>query len=66
MEIVHPRCCGIDVHKATVCASISIKDAGVVEKHKARFDTTSAQLRELAAWLHHHQVTKVAMEATGV
>jgi transposase len=66
MEIVHPRCCGIDVHKATVCACISIKDAGVVEKHKQRFDTTTAQLRDLAVWLHQHQVTKVAMEATGV
>ena len=66
MEVVHPRCCGIDVHKATVCACISIKDAGVIEKHKQRFDTTSAQLRELVGWLHQHQVTQVAMEATGV
>jgi transposase len=66
MEIVHPRCCGIDVHKATVCACISIKDAGVVEKHKRRFDTTTAELRELALWLHQHQVAQVAMEATGV
>jgi transposase len=66
MEVIHPRCCGIDVHKATVCGCVSIKDAGVVEKHKVRLGTTSAQLRELAAWLHQHQVTKVAMEATGV
>jgi transposase len=66
MEIVYPRCCGIDVHKATVCACISIKEAGAVEKHKRGFDTTTAQLRELAVWLHQHQVTKVAMEATGV
>jgi transposase len=66
MEIVHPRCCGIDVHKATVCACISIKDAGVVEKHKRRFDTTTAELRELVLWLQQHRVSKVAMEATGV
>jgi len=65
MEVVPPRCCGIDVHKATVCACISIKDAGVIEKHKQRFDTTSAQLRELAGWLHQHQVTQVAMEPPG-
>ena len=26
MEVVHPRCCGIDGHKETVCACISIKD----------------------------------------
>jgi len=66
MEIVHPRCCGIDVHKATVCACISIKDADVVAKHKRRFNTTTVELRELAMWLQQHQVTKVAMEATGV
>ena len=66
MGVVHPRCCGIDVHKATVCACISIKDAGVIEKHKRRFDTTTAQLRELASWLGQYKVTNVAMEATGV
>jgi transposase len=66
MEVVHPRCCGIDVHKANACACISIKDGPVTEKYKQRFDTHSAQLRELAAWLHQHGVTKVAMEATGV
>jgi transposase len=66
MEVVHPRCCGIDVHKATVSACISIKDGGVIGKHKRRFDTTTAQLRELVLWLQQHQVNKVAMEATGV
>jgi transposase len=66
MEVVHPRCCGIDVHKATVCACISIKDGDQVEKQKRRFDTTTAQLRELAAWLREWKVTTVAMEATGV
>jgi transposase len=66
MDVIHPRCCGIDVHKATVCACITIKDAGVVEKHKRRFDTTTAELRALAAWLREHGVTHVAMEATGV
>ena len=49
MEVIHPRCCGIDVHKATVCACISIKDGDRIEKQKRRFDTTTAQLRELAA-----------------
>lgn len=66
MEIVYPRSCGIDVHKASVCVCISIKEGGAMEKHKRCFDTTTAQLRELAAWLGQYQVTKVAMEATGV
>jgi transposase len=66
MEIVYPRCCGIDVHKASVCCCISLKESGRAEKQKRRFDTTSGQLRELAAWLREWKVTQVAMEATGV
>jgi transposase len=66
MEVVHARCCGIDVHKASVCACISIKDNEQVAQQKRRFDTTTAQLRELAAWLRQWKITTVAMEATGV
>jgi len=47
MEVVHPRCCGIDVHKASVCACISIKDHQKSGKQKQRFETTTAGLREL-------------------
>ena len=66
MDVVNPRCCGTDVHKASVCCCISIKDGGQIRKEKRRFDTTTAQLRELAAWLREWKVTTVAMEATGV
>ena len=66
MDVVKPRCCGIDVHKASVCCCISIKDGGQIRKEKRRFDTATAQLRELAAWLREWKVTTVAMEATGV
>lgn len=66
MDVVHPRCCGIDVHKASVCCCISIKDGGAIEKNKRRFDTTTNQLQAMAAWLKEWRVTTVAMEATGV
>ena len=66
MDIVHSRCCGIDVHKASACCCISIKEGGKIERQKRRFDTTTAQLREMAAWLREWRVTTVAMEATGV
>lgn len=39
------------------------KDGGQREKQKRRFDTTTGQLREMAARLKEW---KVAMEATGV
>jgi transposase len=66
MDVVNPRCCGIDVHKASVCACISIKEGNQSRKEKRRFDTTTAQLRELAAGLGEWKITRVAMEATGV
>lgn len=66
MDVVHPRCCGMDVHKASLCACISIKEGAVAEKYKQRFDTTTASLEQLRTWLKQHGVTTVALEATGV
>lgn len=66
MEVVHPRCCGNDVHQASLAVCVSIKEEGKSEKHKLCCGTTTAELLRLADWLHGHQVTHVAMEATGV
>jgi transposase len=66
MEVVHPRCCGIDVHQASLAVCVAIKEKGKSEKHRLRCGTTTAELLRLADWLHGHQVTHVAMEATGV
>ena len=66
MEVVHPRCCGIDVHQASLAVCVTIKEEGKSEKYKLRCGTTSAELLRLADWLHGYQVTHVAMEATGV
>ena len=66
MEVVHPRCCGIDVHQASLAVCVAIKEEGKSEKYKLRCGTTSAELLRLADWLHGYQVTQVAMEATGV
>jgi transposase len=66
MEVVHPRCCGIDVHQASLAVCVAIKEKGKSEKHKLLCGTTTAELLRLADWLHGHQVTHVAMEATGV
>ena len=66
MEVVHKRCCGIDIHKKTLCACISIKDGNEQEKCKRRFGTTTEELQQLAEWLVEWRVNHVAMEATGV
>src|SRR5215469_10649306 len=66
MEVVHRRCCGIDVHQASLAVCASIKEEGQSEKYRLRCGTTTGELLRLLDWLHEHGVTHVAMEATGV
>jgi transposase len=66
MDVVHARCCGIDVHQARLAVCVSIKEEGKSEKYKLCCGTTTAELLRLSDWLHEHGVTHVAMEATGV
>jgi transposase len=67
MEVLYPRCAGLDVHKKTVVASILIHlPNGKKQKEKRSFSTFSHHLREMADWLEGHQIKQVAMESTGV
>jgi transposase len=65
MEVLYPRCAGLDVHKDTVVAC-----ARCVSEPQSRevrtFGTTTSELDELTEWLGSHGCTHVAMEATGV
>jgi hypothetical protein len=66
MEVVHPRCSGLDVHKATVVACVMVSRDGEVSKTIRTFRTHTAELLALADWLRVQGVTHVAMESTGV
>ena len=66
MEVLYPRCCGLDVHKASITACILTAQSGKPLKHIRRFGCTTRELRELAAWLQEFDVEHVAMESTGV
>jgi transposase len=65
MEVLYPRCAGLDVHKDTVVACIRCVSEPV-HREVRTFGTMTAELIELAEWLASHGVTHVAMEATGV
>jgi transposase len=65
MEVLYPRCAGLDVHKDTVVACVRCVTAPKV--HEVRtFATTTRDLIALSEWLASHDCTHVAMEATGV
>lgn len=67
MEIVFPRCCGLDVHKETVVACLRLQVPGEeVHKEIRTFSTMTDELLVLYDWLYAHGVTHVAMESTGV
>ena len=67
MDVVITRCAGLDVHQATVVATVRVPD-----DHGGRrvvtdtFGTMTADLLALRDWLHAYGVTHVALESTGV
>lgn len=65
MEILHPRCAGLDVHKDTVVAAVRCVTAPAHQEVRS-FPTTTTGLFALAEWLTAHRCSHVAMEATGV
>ncbi|MGA8618683.1 MAG: IS110 family transposase, partial [Candidatus Sulfotelmatobacter sp.] len=66
MDVLHPRCCGLDVHKSSISACILLREAGRVQKHQRRCGAMTPDLHELAEWLRQFGVTQVAMESSGV
>ena len=66
MDVLHLRCCGLDVHKSSISACILLREAGRVQKHQRRFGAMTQELQELAEWLRQFGVTQVAMESSGV
>jgi hypothetical protein len=66
MELLHRRCCGLDVHKETVVACLRLVSDGKVTTEVRTFQTTTADLLRLSKWLAVNGCTHVAMEATGV
>ena len=66
MEVVHPRCCGLDVHKQIIVACVLVAaGTGRATKEVRTFGTMTDQLLALSDWLEARGVSHVAMEATG-
>jgi transposase len=66
MQVLHPRCAGLDVHKDSVVAAVRLVEPGGVRSEVRRFDTTTPGLLALGAWLAECGCTHAVMEATGV
>ncbi len=66
MEVLYPRCAGLDVHQQTVVACARVASGPTVQQEVRTFGTTTGDLLALADWLTTHGCTHVAMESTGV
>jgi hypothetical protein len=66
LELLHRRCCGLDVHKETAMACLRVVSSGKVTTEVRTFRTTTADLLRLSERLAANGCTLVAMEATGV
>ena len=47
MDVLHPRCAGLDVHKDGVVAAVRLAEPGGVRIEVRRFDTTTPGLLAL-------------------
>jgi transposase len=66
MEVLYPRCAGLDIHKDTVVANVRVSEGGEITRDVRTFKTVTSQLLALSEWLAENGCTHVAMEATGV
>ena len=66
LKIVYPVCCGIDVHKQFVVATIASTNASSITTYQTmHFSTFTKNLCSLREWLSCNACTEVCMESTG-
>jgi transposase len=67
IRIVHPICCGLDIHKESVSACVIFPDSQGREQYEIKeFGTFTDELMRLRQWLLAHDCPVVAMESTGI
>ena len=67
LKIVRFNCCGMDVHKDIIVATIGITDKStmITEYFQETFNSFNSDLYRLCDWLSSHQCSEVCMESTG-
>jgi transposase len=67
MEAIIEKCCGLDVHQASVVACVLVGEGQKRPKKEVRtFRTVGCDLRAMRDWLGQLGITHVAMESTGI
>src|SRR5215831_2981928 len=66
MQVLHPRCCGIDVHQKLLVVCLRLQVGRRAKTEVRDFGTTTAEVLRLQTWLSESGCTHVAMESTSV
>ena len=66
VSIVHPVCCGLDVHKKIILACLIDQRQNETVIEIKEFSTFTRDIQSLKNWLLAHECPVVAMESTGV
>ena len=65
MRIVYPICCGVDVHKTFLVATIITSQGFIPHYVKKRFSTFNNSILKFKQWLIENNCFDVCMESTG-
>ena len=66
LKIIYPVCCGVDVHKRTIVATIAATDKNNITSYSQKsFSTLNADLIAFRDWLLENGCHHVCMESTG-
>lgn len=65
MKIVYPICCGVDVHKTFLVATIITSQGFTPHYSKKRFSTFNNSILQFKQWLIDNNCFDVCMESTG-
>ena len=65
MKVVYPICCGVDVHKTFLVATLIISQGITPHYFKKRFSTFNNSILQFKQWLIDNNCFDVCMESTG-
>ena len=65
MKVVHPICCGVDVHKTFLVATLITSQGNTPHYSKKRFSTFNNSILQFKQWLIDNNCYDMCMESTG-
>lgn len=66
MKLAYPKCCGADIHKKSIVATIVTTDKDGISEYKQKtFSTINSDIQRFHDWLIENDCKHVCMESTG-